>query len=674
MNNKDEITHLLETLKKLQKAFTDAENSVEKLDREYMDTKRYMVLNRGEIDPHEMFQNELSLRQVDHLGAFTVDIRDKLARLKDSPYFARIDFQTSESAEPETYYIGQFAFRYKSELAIVDWRAPVAGMFYDCKNGLAGYDAPCGRIDGKLILKRQFKIRNGVMEYALETSENIQDDVLFRELSSTSDEKMKSIITTIQKEQNQIIRDDIAETLIIQGVAGSGKTSIALHRIAFFLYKLKDRLSAQNVTIISPNRVFGDYISNVLPELGEEPIYEVSFIDIAKIQLDGVIGFEADSEVMDSKDVQLNSRIQYKSTLGFVKLLDDYIDEISDIALDIEEYASEHFFVSARWIQTRLEAYKRYPLMQRLSMTAEDMREQFITDNIMEHEVPGQRTILKNLKSMLKYKSTIALYKNFYKKNGVPNMIKLPSKKVLEWNDVYPFLYLHSAFFGLLGCDRIRHVVVDEMQDYTPIQFSVINQLFQCRKTILGDFGQAVNQNHHHTLEDLQKLYPEAKLVKLNTSYRSTYEIINFAKKIQDVHGLEAIERHGPAPEIIVCESWQAERMEIINLIRIFDKSRYNTLGIIMKTEEDAQRLFDELAQQDKINLITPESKRFEDGITITSVRMSKGLEFDQVILPGANKKRYHSEYDRSLLYVACTRAMHQLQILYSEEKSLLLP
>jgi DNA helicase-2/ATP-dependent DNA helicase PcrA len=249
----DEIAHLDHIKGKLDDAIKQANDSVGQIDKEYMDTKLYMVQYRGEIDPHEMFQNELALKQIDSRGAFAVEIRDKLAKLLGSPYFARIDFRETSKENPAAFYIGRFAFSHDNELLISDWRSPVASMFYDCEIGPAGYDAPAGRIDGELTRKRQFKIKNGEMEYALESSVNIQDDILQRELCHTSDEKMKSIIATIQKEQNLIIRNEKAGTLLIQGVAGSGKTSIALHRIAYLLYRFKDRLSAKNVTILSPN-------------------------------------------------------------------------------------------------------------------------------------------------------------------------------------------------------------------------------------------------------------------------------------------------------------------------------------------------------------------------------------------------------------------------------------
>lgn len=183
----DEIAHLAEINNKLNDALSDADADIEQIDSEYMDIKRYMVQNRGDIDPHEMFQNELALSRVDNTGAFAVGIRDKIAKLKESPYFARIDFREEDGQPPTKYYIGRFAFSHEDELLIFDWRAPLASMFYDCEVGSAGFDAPMGRIKGELTRKRQFKIRNGKLEYALESSVNIQDDVLQRELSNTSD-------------------------------------------------------------------------------------------------------------------------------------------------------------------------------------------------------------------------------------------------------------------------------------------------------------------------------------------------------------------------------------------------------------------------------------------------------------------------------------------------------
>ena len=668
----DELAHLTALRCKLDDALREADDTVEQIDRDYMREKRYMAQYRGEIDPHEMFQNELALRQLDRTGAFAVSVRDQIAKLQDSPYFARVDFQPHGSKAAFPYYIGRFSFRHQDELLVCDWRAPVAGLFYDCEIGPAGYDAPMGRMEGALTRKRQFKIKGGRMEYAIETSVNVQDEVLQRELSHTSDEKMKSIIATIQKEQNRIIRNEKAGTLLIQGAAGSGKTSIALHRIAYLLYRFKGRLSAQNVTIISPNRVFGDYISNVLPELGEEPIYELGLADIAAVQLEGVIAFEPDRDSMETEDAVWKERARFKSTLSFLEALDRFLETLPATVFAAADCAFGEHSVEAAWIQNRFAAYGRVPVKRRLELLASDLHDRFASEPFADDSLPTVKAVLKQLRSMLKIKNTLALYRAFYQWLGVPEQFVLPAKKTLEWADVYPFLYVHASFEGLQESRMIRHLVVDEMQDYTPVQFAVLNRLFPCQKTILGDFGQCVDPCHAHTLADLRRIYQDADFVELNKSYRSTYEIIQFAKRIQPA-APEPVERHGEEPVLLPCAGATEELERIESLIEMFQHSRFASLGILVKTNPDAEALYEKLSQRDAVHLLAPESSRFINGVSIASIRMAKGLEFDAVVIPDADAETYATEYDRNLLYVACTRAMHRLSLLYTGERSRLI-
>lgn len=660
----DEIAHLAEVKRMLTDAVQKADNSIGHYDEEYRDVKRYMVEHGSEIDPHELFQNELALRQIDRRGAFAVEIRDKLAKLLDSPYFARIDFRAEKEA-PSSFYIGRFAYRHHDELLISDWRSPLAGMFYDCEIGPAGYDAPAGRINGELTRKRQFKIRNGRMEYALETSVNIHDDVLQRELSNTSDEKMKSIIATIQKEQNQIIRNEKAQTLIIQGVAGSGKTSIALHRVAYLLYRFKDRLSSRNIAILSPNKVFVDYISNVLPELGEESISGISFADIAEAQLGGIIQFEPDKDPIRMDDPKWAERARLKSTLDFLRLMDDYLERMPGEIFDPSDYTVARFIAKKEWIRDRFASYGNYPVKRRLQMIAIDIHDRFESENYMGESLPKPGAILKSLNAMLRVKSTLAVYQAFYRQTGMADQFVMPAKKTLEWADVFPFMYVHAAFAGLKESQLIRHLVIDEMQDYTPVQYAVMNLLCKGQKTILGDFGQRVNPLHLHTLEDLRTLYTGAEVVELNKSYRSTYEIIRFAKRVQDVSALEAVERHGQEPALVCCRDEQEEIARIKERIEAFSHGNHVTLGIILKTNTEAEGLYETLSGEYAAHLISPDSAAFHNGVTITSVQMSKGLEFDEVLIPAASADHYHTEFDRGLLYIACTRAMHRLTLTY---------
>lgn len=345
---------------------------------------------------------------------YSVEVREKMEKLKESPYFARIDFVYDGEEEAETYYIGRFGFTHHNENLIFDWRAPISGMFYDYDTGRAKFEAPVGWIEGELTRKRQFKIKDGIMEYAIESSTNVQDEILQKELAHTSDEKMKSIISTIQREQNVIIRNESANTLIIQGVAGSGKTSIALHRIAFLLYRFKNQIKAEDVTIISPNKVFADYISNVIPELGEEPICEMSFLDIANQALKETISFEAEKNPLENEDEAWKKRARFKSNRAFVDLLDQYINKLSERVFLAKDYTYQDNVVQASWIQERFHAYEKIPVKQRLTFVAGDIREKLRSLMGMWGEVPKVNVILKSLNKMLIMKNTLELYKDFY--------------------------------------------------------------------------------------------------------------------------------------------------------------------------------------------------------------------------------------------------------------------
>lgn len=660
----DEVTHLKTVMAKLDIALQQAKDSLAQMDNDYREAKRYMADYRGEIDPHEMFQNELALKQLDRTGAFAADMLNRLVKLKESAYFARLDFREKDSQAASIHYIGRFAFSHAGELLISDWRSPIATVFYDYEPGAAGYRAPLGRIEGELIRKRQFKIKNGVLEYALESALNIQDDLLRRELAHTADDKMKSIIATIQKEQNRIIRSEKSGTIIIQGVAGSGKTSIALHRIAFLLYRYRDNLTAKNIVILSPNKVFGDYISTVLPELGEEPINQISLADIAATQLQGIVGFEPDKYYLETDDTKWAERALFKSTGGFLKQLDSYIQKLNDKIFVATDFNYGRFTVSADWLQTRFAAYFNFPIKKRLQMLAADAHVQLVAANYMDEDIPRPRTILNSLNKMLKIKNSMSLYKEFYKWLGCPQMLVLAAKKTLEWADVYPLLYIQHAFEGLTVNKLIKHLVIDEMQDYTPVQYAVLNLIFNCDKTILGDFGQSINPNHLHSLDDIQQLYSTAALVRLNKSYRSTCEIIMFAKRIKAVPELEPIERHGDIPQLTVCQDKVEQIGKIKEVLDEFGKGEYLTMGVIVKTSSAAKELYELLSADYNVHLLTPASESFTSGITVTSVRIAKGLEFDQVLIVDVDNNTYRSEYDASLLYVAATRALHHLTLM----------
>lgn len=673
----EELAHLADILKMVNAELEEAQLSVERMDEEYREAQEYIASTHGEGDPKEMFQTRMLMGQIDNRGASAVVYRDRLQKTKASPYFARIDFRPQGEELANPYYIGLYAFRYQQQLYVIDWRSPVASMFYDFELGPAFYDAPQGHTEGALTLKRQFKITNGEMEYAFDSSQNIQDDILQQELAHTSDEKMKSIISTIQKEQNQIIRDEKAHTMIIQGVAGSGKTSIALHRVAFLLYRFRNTIKAQNVTIISPNKVFGNYIANVLPELGEEPIFEASLEDLALVQLEDGVDFVGSRDPLETDDPAWEQRVRFKSTVEFVQLMDDFIARLPQLAFQAKNYEYKDWTVPAEWIQGRVDVYKRFPLMKRLEMVADDIHSRLENEFLREEEPPHRNRIFQALRKMLAMKTTLSAYRAFFRQLGKERakLYKPFQKGVLEWNDVYPYLYLQAAFTGLQESRLIKHLVIDEMQDYSPIQYAVLNRLFQCPKTILGDFIQSINPNCPYSLEELHQFYEGSTLMRLEKSYRSTWEIIHFAKQIVKQADFQAVERHGPAPELLEFSTEEEELVEICRQVEAFHQGKYNAMGIVTRTNSAAKELYEKLkARGAGVELITPESSAFHNGATVLSIQMSKGLEFDQVLLPQVDGETYHTDFDRNLLYVACTRAMHRLSLTCVGKATPLLP
>ncbi|MDF3001943.1 MAG: hypothetical protein K0Q48_2062, partial [Bacillota bacterium] len=668
----EEYENLDKVIEKLNLAWKRYQQSVLRYDREYVELKRYIAEYRSEIDPKEIFQNELALQQIDRAVGFAVKMRNKVDTMKASPYFGRIDFRSDGEEHDAPYYIGRFSFVDPEEqnVLIYDWRAPVSNLFYDTETGRAGYDAPSGRIEGELSLKRQFKISKGSMEYVLESSVNIRDEVLQRELSDSTNEKMKTIIATIQREQNQIIRKEQTGDMVIQGVAGSGKTSVALHRIAYLLYRNRDTLAAENITILSPNKVFSSYISNVLPELGEEAICEKSAADIAAEQLGSALGFELDKDPLENDDTAWALRVRRKASMEFFQQVEQYLKTESLKWFEPRDYAFGGFYVKKEWIFERFQAYSRYPVKRRLKEVADDIRVRLESDNLWGVVLPKIGMIEKELAAMLKVKNSLELYKAFFQGENLSNLLVMPTKKTLEWNDVFPYLYFKSAFEGLKEDHRMKHLVIDEMQDYTPVQLAVIKQLFHCGKTILGDFGQGLNPCSSHTFKDVGAIFSEGVFIELNKSYRSTYEIMTLAAKIQGASNMEPVERHGEPPEFVPCSSEQEELEHIRHKLSTFRKRGSGTLAIITKTNNSAKALYESFFEEFEMTLLTPDSEKFSTGVTVTSVSMAKGLEFEEVIIPSADSITYCTETDRKLLYVACTRAMHKLSLLFSDQAS----
>ena len=667
----DERTYLSVVQGKLRAELEQINQKIDDYSKEILETKRYIYENLAQLDSAEKAANRTAVYDSVTFGEKAVREREKLEKLIQSPYFGRIDFVRADEEQGNAFYIGVHAFADPATLrsVIFDWRAPVSSMFYDFETGPAFYTAPAGKIDGVMTLKRQYRIRRTQMEYMIESSLNIGDEILQKELSRNSDDKMKNIVATIQREQNAIIRNEAAKVLIIQGAAGSGKTSIALHRVAFLLYRFKDTLTSKNILIISPNKVFGNYISNVLPELGEENMSEIGFDDIATDMLGKKYRYQTFSEQVESLladgDAETIARIQFKATNLFVEQLQSYLESADKTGFVPTDLSFGNFSVSRGKLLLHYRALKKLPIRPRLRKMADDLIERHKRDTNQKMDAAVIRQIRSSIQKMFQFSDALALYRNFYRSIGQENLFRLIGKNEFEFCDVYPFLYTKLYFEGEeQEYKSIKHLLVDEMQDYTPIQYAVLAKLFSCKMTILGDSYQSVNPYSSSSAEKIRPYFSGCDCMELRRSYRSTIEITRFAQKILENKKLIPIERHGAAPSITEYRT-QSEQLDAIRaLTERFRQSEHASLGILCKSQRQAQLLFEQLhTEGDSMVLLDFGSSEFQNGIVVTSVHMSKGLEFDQVIIPDSSDELYHTPLDRSLLYIACTRAMHQLDL-----------
>ena len=675
---KQEKEYLKQIISFLKKVIGNTDASV----KDHVDTlaeyKDYIWFNK-DIDPHEIRSMRESILNHFALGESVINKHKRLTKILAIPYFGRIDFlEKKENSKVMPIYIGIHTFYDPESRAtlIHDWRAPVSSMFYDHELGEAGYRSPSGEIKGVISLKRQYRIRGGKMEFMIESALTVHDDILQKELSSNADDKMKNIVATIQREQNWIIRNEDIRTLIIQGVAGSGKTSIALHRIAYLLYTFRDSISSKDILIVSPNKVFSDYISNVLPELGEETVPETSMEQI----LSGVLEhkykyqtyFGLVNELLEKPSSSLIDRIAYKASFGFISELDKFILHIENTyfkAADVK--LTKYITIPAPFIEEQYLRFNRYPIRRRFDAMADYMLDMLKIQYTFTVTTTGRNLLKKEIRLMFAGNNDIQVYKDFFKWTNNPGMFKMRKGHTLEYSDLAPLAYLHLALEGNGNQPfRVKHLLIDEMQDYSPIQYKVIQKLFPCRKTVLGDAGQSVNPYGSSTAETIQKSLTASEIMKLCKSYRSTFEITDFAQKIHPNAELEPVARHGEKPQILQFGSAVEELSGIMGLISTYRKSGYKSLGIICKTEQQARKMADMLkSYANDISFLSSQSSAFVQGIVITSAHMAKGLEFDEVIIPQTDERNYRSEIDKSMLYVAVTRAMHRLTLTFHEAR-----
>ncbi|MDO4515310.1 MAG: AAA family ATPase, partial [Lachnospiraceae bacterium] len=480
--------------------------------------------------------------------------RKRLHKMQDNPYFGRVDFCYEGEEEPETYYIGigNLAGERAETPVVYDWRAPVSGLFYDFDRGPGHFIAPMGTMEGEITRKRQFKIRDGKLIYALESDMNIDDEILQKTLSEHTDAKLKSIVTTIQREQNRIIRDMSHKILVVQGCAGSGKTSIALHRIAYLLYHQRDKLKAAQVLVLSPNSIFGDYISRILPELGEENVCEMTLDDYA-YKLLSEYGEAEDryDEIERSLKGEWSEEIRYRKTKDFVSELDGFVLELEWDIVNIRDFTYDRITLDANRISKLFyEQFADVPILGRMDRISEYLIDEVETLRGKDMEEEDRLAVMEKMNNMYETRELPELYQRFLKKTGRPPMEL--RKGFIPYEDVYPMLYLKYAVCEMPKNLRVKHLIIDEMQDYSYLQYRLIQKMFRCSMTILGDRMQTMSEEQQDVLKFLPGIFgKEVFCVEMKKSYRSTTEIMKFASRYlggsvpQDQ---ECVERHGDLP------------------------------------------------------------------------------------------------------------------------------
>lgn len=624
-----------------------------------------------------------------------------LEKMIKSPYFARIDFKFDDEDEFEKIYIGRSSLRKNSyqEMYVYDWRSPIASVFYRFMTGEAFYDAPCGRVTGELNLKRQYEIKNGILEYFFDSDVQIVDEFLRQLLSQNTTAKMKAIVETIQHEQDVVIRDMENDLLMVQGVAGSGKTSIALHRAAYLMYQgLQTKLSANNIMIISPNSIFEQYISNVLPELGEDNVISSVFEDILSELLNGR-KIQSRNDFLENlivnskyKEISRNS-IEFKTSSFFREILDQFLIDIPRQWIEFEDvYYEGKCVVSGQILKDKILGRPETPLGIKLEQLEDYILEQIFGTGKGRGHKEEKNLIKQEIQKFIKI-DIVELYKilfsneayfysllqNSNPSQNIKNIWKYTKENLeadsLYYDDAIAIAYLYLKIYGINKYKNIKQVVIDEAQDYYPLQYEIFNLLFSNAKfTILGDMKQTLAKKEDISFyEQIQKILNKKKssLIMLDKSFRCTNEILNFSLKfIEQSSQIKSFNRNGDSPKVYIADNSEIFIDEIVKEIKLCQEKGFQSICLICKTEKNSTYLFNKIKHKLDIQLIKNGSVSDLQGVFILPVYMSKGLEFDTVLICDADSQNYHDEDDKNLLYVACTRALHKLSLFCENEVS----
>lgn len=656
----------------LQQKIKELDEELSAGQQEIKNMHEYYWENYTEMDEYgyENYDNQQALLYQVHANEEKLSKRKRLTKMLESPFFGRVDFRYDGEEESETFYIGigNFAPRAGMRPLIYDWRAPVSGLFYDYDRGPAAYDAPGGRMEGEITSKWQYKIKNGHMIYGFESDTKIDDEILKQELGSGGDVQLKNIVRTIQKEQNAIIRNTEDRILAIQGAAGSGKTSVALHRIAYLLYHDRENLKAANILILSPNNAFSDYISHILPELGEEHIQEMSFDLFAYKELKEVANdcedrYDYLEKKMKFQDSEWEIRFKEKQSASFIGQMEGFLAMLEEDLVNIRSFTFKGFHkTEEEIIHLFYFKFQTVPLLARMDAVMEYLIDEYETlrgKNISEEDMEALR---ETFQKMYVTTDLYEIYGWLLKDCGYPELSNAEyERRKLEYEDVFPMLYLKYRLKGSRKHKNIKHLVIDEMQDYSYLQYSILSMLFHCRMTILGDRAQTMDSECQDVTKFLPKIFGrKIRKIVMNKSYRNTLEIAEYAERIRGGEGLELFQRHGKEVEEFHGLSME-EMLENIEKQVKSANAQYETAAVITMNESDAYDIYRLLKnRQIPVSYMDRDTSVFKKGMTVTTFYLAKGLEFDQVF---AVLGRETNPLYKQAKYISATRALHELYV-----------
>ena len=661
--NQEEIDYLNLVTQKIENKINETESTNKRLLESLKENMQYMWDSIYEMDNAERSFVKNQMAMLDETQQENIkELVSYRASLK-SPYFGAIDFDSHQEGFL-SYRIGLKGIKEDQTIYVVDWRAPFSELYYNFDVGPGYYITNEEKVTGNIKSKRQYKIEDGKIVFCIESDVKIDDSILQEVLAKTSSEKMKNIVSTIQKEQNAIIRKETQNNLIVQGVAGSGKTSIALHRIAYLLYKHRKTLNSKSFLILSPNKFFSDYISNVLPELGEENIAETVMDQILKEELGVKEKIETKSEQVERLlDDQFEVKIcEIKSSMQFCEDIQKFCREFFDEVFTAEDIVYENYKIVPKELlnEMYLIKYKNRPVYMKLGWIKD-----FVVDEAkIEYEMKIPRSFVnKSIEKMITCTNIFDAYNQFLKRYY--NLSYTKTNKI-KFEDAIALLYIKQYIYGYTVFNKINHLLIDEFQDYSPLNYKIINNMFPCIKTILGDVSQNVSGTNASILNDFNKLDDRTcELITLNKSYRSTYEISSFANNIIDRQNVDIVNRHG-APVQIVKYATDEQKVNFVKkCVEEFKAKKYKTIAILTKSIKQSEELNKLL--KDKLDYIylNLDSNQFDEGVIVAPTFLVKGLEFDAVIVLDADDENFKTAIDKQALYVASTRAMHELKIMF---------